>query len=128
MEGLDRCTIVSCVDFRPEGFSTEVQAWLVGIDPLSANLLTLTLFSAENARHLVAVGVVARVVVPPLLLILAVLIAVLWSEILTALLTLILRVLGKELLLAVLRDSLDIVFFFFLLDSLDPGCASCLVF
>jgi hypothetical protein len=87
----------------------------------------VTLLSAENARHFVAVGVVARVVVSPLLLILAVSVVILWSEILTVLLTPILLILGIELLLAVLSDSFNIVFFLFLLDSLNPGCASGLI-
>ncbi len=81
----------------------------------------MTLLSSENARHFVAVGVVARVGVPPLLLILVVSVIVLWYEILTVLLTSILLILGKKLLLAILCDSLDIVSFLFLLDSLNPG-------
>jgi hypothetical protein len=90
-------------------------------------LLPVTLFSAENARHFVAICVVARVVVPPLLLILVVSVVVLRSEILMALLTPVLLSLGIELLLTILCDSLNIVFFFFLLDSLDPGCAPGLI-
>ncbi len=87
----------------------------------------MTLLSAENARHFVAVGVIARVGVSPLLMILAVSVIVLWSEILTVLLTHILMVLGKTLLLAILSNSLNTVFFLFLLDSLNPGCVSGLI-
>ncbi len=101
-------------------FSNGVQAWLVGINPLYANLLMVTLLSAENSRHFVVVGVVAGAVVSPLWLI-APIIVVLLYEILTSLLTPIWLTLGIKLLLSILRDSFNIVFFLFWLDGLDPG-------
>jgi hypothetical protein len=111
----------------PERFATEVQTGLVGIDPLSTILLSVPLLSAENAHHIVSVGVVAWVIVPPLLLILIVSIVILLSKILMVLLASVLLILREKLLLTVLGDSLDTIFFLLLLDSLNPGCASGLV-
>jgi hypothetical protein len=62
---------------RSEKFAVGVQTGLVGIDPLPAFLLSVSLLQAENLCHLVSVRVVAWIVVPPLLLILIVSLVVL---------------------------------------------------
>jgi hypothetical protein len=80
----------------------------------------VNLLSAENPRHFVAFGAIAGVVVSPLWLV-APIIVVLFSEILTSLLTPIWLILRIKLLRMILRDSFNIVFFLFLLDGLDPG-------
>ncbi len=90
LEGLDWGTVVRSVNFRPKGFTAQVQTGLVGIDPLPAILLFVTLFQAEDARHFVPVGVVAQIQ-PPLLLVI-VSIVVLRVVILTILLASILLV------------------------------------
>jgi hypothetical protein len=102
LEGLDWSTIFGGVDFKPERFAIGVQTGLVGIDPLPAFLLSVSLLSAENTCHLVSVRVVAWIVVPPLLLILIVTVVVLWPDVLAILLASILLILGKKLFLAVL--------------------------
>jgi hypothetical protein len=55
-------TAISLVDLWPKGFAIGVYTRLVGVDSLSAILLTVTQFSAKTARHLIAVRVVAWVV------------------------------------------------------------------
>jgi len=90
LESLDWCTILCSVNFRPKRFTAQVQAGLVGVDPLSAILLFMTLFPLEDASHFVPVGVVARIR-PPLLLVI-VSIVVLRVVILTILLASILLV------------------------------------
>jgi len=65
LESLDWCPIVSSVNFRPESFTACVQTGLICVDPLSAILLPVAQFLAENASCFVSVGVVAwpRIVV-----------------------------------------------------------------
>jgi hypothetical protein len=48
LEGLDWSTIFSSVNFWPEWFTALIQTGLVGIDPLSAVVLFVSLFPAEN--------------------------------------------------------------------------------
>ncbi len=86
---------------------------MVGIDPLPAILLSVSLLPAENKRHFVPVEIVAWIVVSPLLLSLVVPVVVLRPEVLASLLASILLILREELLL---------------LDSLDSGCVSGLIF
>ncbi len=60
---------------------------LIGVDSFSAILLTVTQLPAETARHFVAVGVIAWIVGPPLLLVVAVTVVLLLrSGVLTLLL------------------------------------------
>ena len=68
LEGLDWGTVLRSVYFRPKRFTAQVQTGLVGVDPLSAILLFVALFLAEDSSHLIPVRVVARIR-PPLLLV-----------------------------------------------------------
>jgi hypothetical protein len=92
---------------------------LICIDPLSAILLLVSLFSAKGTGHLVAVGVVSRIVTPQLLLILIAPVVILLAVILAILLASILLVLLRELLCMVFGYSIHSVLFLLLLDSLD---------
>jgi hypothetical protein len=65
LESLDWSTIFGSIDFWPKSFTVGIQTGLVGIDSFSAFYLMMSLFSAENAGHLVFVVVVARVVGSP---------------------------------------------------------------
>jgi hypothetical protein len=87
---LDWSTVFSSVNFRPEWFTASVQTGLVGVDPLSAIVLPVALFLAENTGHLVPVGVVSQIR-PPLLLVIA-FVVILWAVVLTILLDSILLV------------------------------------
>ena len=98
---------------------------MICVDPLSAILLPVAQFLAENASCFVSVGVVAwpRIVVragSPQLLVVAP-IVVLWPVVLTILLATILCVGRSELFLSVLGNGLHIVILFFLLHSLNLG-------
>ncbi len=88
----------------------------------------MSLLPAENTGHFVPVEIVAWIVVSPLLLSLVVPVVVLRPDVLVSLLASILLILEEELLLAVLGDCVHTVFFLFLLDSLDSGCVSGLIF
>jgi hypothetical protein len=90
LEGLDWGTIFRSVNLRPKRFTAQIQAGLVGIDPLSAILLFVALFTAENAGHLVPVRVVAWIR-PPLMLVIVSMV-VLWAVVLTIFLASILLV------------------------------------
>jgi hypothetical protein len=128
LEGLDwgnpglGQSVLRSVNFRPKRFTAQVQTGLVCVDPLSAIFLFVALLLAENTGYLVPVRVVAWIR-PPLLLVIVSKV-VLWAVVLTILLASILLVRQCEHLLSILGDGLNIVFFFLLLDSLDPGCAS----
>jgi hypothetical protein len=61
LEGLNWGPIFCGIDFRPKVFTIGVQAWLIGIDPLPAVLLPVALSFAEDAGHLVPIGIVARI-------------------------------------------------------------------
>jgi hypothetical protein len=81
LEGLNWCPIFCGIDFRPKVFTIGVQAWLVGIDPLPAVLLSVALPFAEDAGHLVPIGIVARIWSSLLLISRVVAEVVLWPEI-----------------------------------------------
>ncbi len=78
---------------------------MVGIDPLPAILLLVSLLPAENTGHFVPVEIVAWIVVSPLLLSLVVPVVVLRPDVLASLLASILLVLQEELLLVVLGTA-----------------------
>jgi hypothetical protein len=61
LEGLNWCPIFGGINFRPKIFTIRVQARLIGIDPFPAFLLMVTLPFAEDACHLVPVGVVPQI-------------------------------------------------------------------
>jgi hypothetical protein len=90
LEGLDWGTVLRSVNLRPKRFTAQVQTGLIGVGPLSAILLFVALFPAEDASRLVPVRVVARIR-PPLLLVI-VSIVVLWAVVLKILLASILLV------------------------------------
>jgi hypothetical protein len=125
LESLDWGTVFSSVNLRPKRFTAQVQTGLVCVDPLSAIFLFVALLPAENTGHLVPVRVVAWIW-PPLLLVIVSIVG-LRAVVLTVLLASILMVRWCELPLPILGNGLNIVFLFFLLDSLNPGCASGLI-
>ena len=75
LESLDWGTVLRSVNFWPKRFTAQVQT---GINPLSAIVLLVALFLAENTGHLVPVGVVSWIWAPLLLVI--VFVVIMWVE------------------------------------------------
>ncbi len=115
------CPIFRGIDFRPKVFTIGIQAWLIGIDPLPAVLLPVALPFAEDAGHLVPVGIVSWIWSSLLLISRVVMEVVLGSEIwprfvsVLLLASILVRGVGP---LLVLRDCLNVVLLFFLLNRL----------
>jgi hypothetical protein len=114
LKSLDWGTVFSSVNLRPKRVYRS-----------SPIFLFVALLPAENTGHLVPVRVVAWIW-PPLLLVIVSIVG-LRAVVLTVLLASILLVRRCELPLPILGNGLNIVFLFFLLDSLNPGCASGLI-
>jgi hypothetical protein len=58
---------ISGIDFWPKSLTIGVDAWLIGVHPLSTFLLMVTLASTKTTVFVVSVGVVPRVGKLPLL-------------------------------------------------------------
>jgi hypothetical protein len=121
LEGLDWCPIFCGIDFRPKVFTIGIQAWLIGIDALPAVLLPMALPFAEDAGHFVPVGIISWIRSSLLLISRVVTEVVLGSEIRPSLVSVLLLasiLVGGVRPLLVLRDCLNVVLLFFLLNCL----------
>jgi hypothetical protein len=121
LEGLNWCPVFCGIYIRPKNFTIGVQARLVGVDSFPAFFLPVSLLPAEDAGHLVAIGIVARIGSPLLLIVVPKITlrtkALFWLLMICLLLASIL--IGAETPLPIVRDGFNRFFLVLLLNGLN---------